>query len=241
MNINRARCIVVITALLFLGILPVSSNGQSFELGVGAGLNMSSHVNKFFFTDGEIDLQFNPKVTVGYQGGVIIRRSFTQSLRLQVEPSIILLGANYDDSFTLRGSEFETDSRTELLYIQLPILLQLSTKPPSKTVFGRNFIATTYHISGGFYGGYLPYAKFTGTNTGAPIGIPFEGNFSNDVLSQYSEFDGGAILGVGVEHGNNSKVGFEIRAIYSFIDSGEKPAGFEPQNMALTFSVYYMF
>ncbi|MDR8392375.1 PorT family protein [Aliifodinibius sp. S!AR15-10] len=211
------------------------------EFGITGGLSMSSHLHHFRFTDADVSLDLEPKLTMGYQAGVIARNNFSNKLRLQAEPSFAMLGARYEESFTLRGSVFQTDSRTELLYFQLPLVLQLSTAGPNETVFGSPYAKTTYHISGGVFGGYLLDARFSGTNTGTPIGVPFESDFSNDIVSQYSEYDGGAILGLGFEHGNKRKIGFETRAQFSVYDSGEPSQQlFESQNMAVTFSVYFL-
>jgi hypothetical protein len=142
----------------------------------------------------------------------------------------------------LRGTEFQTDSRTELTYIQLPLLLQLTTAPKEQTIYGRKRPKTTFHISGGLFGGYLLDARFHGSNTGAPIGIEFEGDFSNDVTSQYSEYDAGAVFGLGFEYGYYRKLGFETRAQLSVIDSADDPEKpfFKHQNMAITFAIYLL-
>lgn len=216
-------------------------DAQRIGVGVTAGMNTSSHLNNFRFAVEDIELDLKPNIVVGYNAGLVVRQSLTESFRLQAEPSIALLGAGYEDSFTLRGFDFQTDSRTELLYGQLPILLQFTTTPPERTVFGRQRAETTYHVSGGVFGGYLLDAQFSGTNTGAPIGIAFEGEFSNDVKPQYKEYDAGVVLGGGVEHGYNNKIGIEARALFSVIDSGNAPQiGFKPQNMAVTLAVYFL-
>jgi hypothetical protein len=165
-----------------------------------------------------------------------------QGLRLQAEPSAIMLGANYNGTFELRGFEFESVSKTELFYLQLPLLLQLTSVPREETVFGRPRARTTYHFSGGVFGGYLLDARFSGTNTGAPIGIAFEGSFSNDVTSQFSDYDAGMILGGGLEHGAHSKIGLEGRVHFSVLDSNKSNQfNLVPNSLAVTMAVYYLF
>lgn len=243
-NIMNCIRLLLISAFILCSILPgtvVTAGAQPIDFGVTGGMNISSHLKNFQFTSGDIHLDLEPKITIGYQAGVIARTSITQSLRLQAEPSVILLGARYNESFQVRGFEFQTESRTKLLYIQLPLLLQLTTVPPPKTVFGRPFSSTTFHLTGGIFGGYLFDARFAGTNTGNPTGIPFESNFVNDVTSQYSDYDGGAVLGAGFEHGHSKKIGFETRALFSVFNTGNAPElFFEPRNMAVTFSVYVL-
>jgi hypothetical protein len=230
--------------MLFFNLLVMVNNtsAQSIDFGISSGINISSHINNFKYSSGDINLDLEPKITMGYQGGVIIRKNVTQSLRFQAEPSVIMLGASYEEPFTLRGFELQTDSKTELMYLQLPFLFQLSTVPPEENVFGRKKARTTFHLTGGVFGGYLLDAQFSGTNTGAPIGVSFEGDFSNNVTSQYAEYNGGVIFGGGFEHGQSNKIGFETRAQLAVIDSeNSQEQSFTPQNIAITFSVYFLF
>lgn len=220
----------------------LNTNAQSVDYGISSGINISSHINNFQYSSGDINLELEPKISIGYQGGVIVRKNVTRSFRIQAEPSVIMLGASYQEPFTLRGFELQTDSKTELIYLQLPFLFQLSSVPPEENVFGRKKPRTTFHLTGGVYGGYLLDAQFSGTNTGAPIGITFEGDFSNNVTPQYAEYNGGVIFGGGFEHGINNKIGFETRAQLAVIDSeNTKEQSFTPQNIAITFAVYLLF
>ncbi|WP_441000590.1 porin family protein [Fodinibius sp. SL11] len=242
MQIIRTLPILIIFSLFTTLGITNSTKAQSIDWGITGGMNISSHVNKFWYIEDDIELRLRPDIAVGYNVGFIARTKLTRILRLQAEPSLILLGAKYDDTFRLRGTEFQTDSRTELTYVQLPLLLQLTTAPEEQTTYGRKRSRTTFHLSGGLYGAYLLDARFQGTNTGAPIGIAFEGEFSNDVISQYSEYDAGAVFGLGFEYGYYRKLGFETRAQLSAIDSGDNPQqpAFKHRNMAITFSIYVL-
>jgi hypothetical protein len=241
---NSIRYIIYTALFAFLLSLHATNEAyaQKVEFGVSAGLNVSTHLKNFLFEDGDIDLNFSPEASMGFNGGLIVRAPITESIRFQAEPSVIMLGAKYNDNFELRGFDFQSDSKTNLLYLQLPLLVQVSTTPPERTVYGRQRAETTYHLTGGVYGGYLLDAKFSGTNSGAPIGIQFEGDFSEDVMDQYKPYDGGFIFGGGVEHGNRSKIGLEVRALFSVIDSGNRDTFelFKPQNMGVTMAVYYL-
>jgi hypothetical protein len=234
---------------LFLTLLLLTTAGagtgtilaQQLGIGFKAGMNITSHLNNFRFVSGDIDLDFTPGITSGFTGGFIYRQEISRKLRFQAEPTYTSLGAVYDDEFILRGFDFQTDSRTRLHYIQLPLLLQLTTTPPDRTVFGRERAETTYHITTGVFGGYLLDATFSGTNTGAPIGIEFEGSFSENVKGNYKELDGGVVLGGGLEYGSRRKIGLEVRAFLSVLDSGNRPEwNFSPQNMGITFGLYYI-
>jgi hypothetical protein len=232
-------------SIFFLSILftTVTEKTMSQRLGIGitGGMNVTSHLNNFRFVSGDIDLDFTPGMTTGFTGGLIVRRPISEKLRFQAEPTISMMGAKYDDDFVLRGFDFETDSRTRLYYVQLPLLIQLTSVPPERTVFGRQRSETTYHLTGGIYGGYLLDATFSGTNTGAPIGIEFEGNFSENVIDQYKEYDAGVTFGGGFEYGNQSKIGLEARVLFSVIDSGNTTDfSFKPQNLGVTVGLYYI-
>lgn len=232
--------------LLFTGTAE-QTNAQPVEFGFKGGANISTHTGKFRFADGDIDLTLTPKAAYGFQAGIIARKGISDNLRIQAEPSLIMMGANYNETINVRGFDFENDSRTQLLYVQLPVMLQVSNVPEEETVYGRQFPTTTYHFSGGLFGGYLPYANFSGTNTGAPIGIEFEGDFSNTITDQYKKFDGGLAVGAGFEYGSTSKVGLEARAQLSLLQSGDDPQldtasyNFDPRNIAFTLSAYFMF
>ncbi|MDZ7693187.1 MAG: porin family protein [Balneolaceae bacterium] len=245
MNSIQLRLLPICLLFWFISAIPNQTKAQGIEFGITGGMNISTHTNKFKFIDDDIDLTYTPKVVTGFQGGFILRKQLSESVRLQTEPSFILLGARYNESFDLRGFEFQTDSRTRFLYLQMPLLLQFSTVPEERTVYGREYPKTTYHITGGIYGGYLPYASFEGTNIGDPVGISFEGEFQNNVTDQYKSYDGGLVFGLGFEHGLRSKIGFEARAMYSVFDASEyqgntSPFSFKMHNMAATLSVYFI-
>lgn len=236
----------LLISALFISLLgfvfqPLTLSAQNLGIGVKAGYNVTSHLNNFRFISGDIDLDFTPGVASGFTGGLIVRRPITKKFRFQAEPTFSIMGAKYDDDFVLRGFNFESDSRTKLYYVQLPLLIQFTSTPPERVVFGRERAETTFHLTGGVFGGYLLDATFTGTNTGAPIGIAFEGAFSENVKDQYKEYDGGVILGGGLEYGSSNKIGLDFRIIYSVLDSGNfTDVNFKPQNIGLSIALYYI-
>lgn len=236
---------LLLSALLIIvaGYYSPASTLTAQNLGIGAkaGMNVTSHLNNFRFVSGDINLDFTPGVATGFTGGLILRRPISGKFRFQAEPSFSMMGAKYNDDFVLRGFNFDSDSRTKLYYVQLPLLLQFTTTPPERVVFGRERAVTTYHLTGGVFGGYLFDATFSGTNTGAPIGIAFEGAFSENVIDQYKEYDGGVIFGGGLEYGANNKIGLDIRVSYSVLDSGNfTEVNFKPQNIGLSIALYYI-
>jgi len=244
MNYFRLIVIYFVTQFFILLVNVNSAKAQPVKVGITGGIDVSSHLNEFWIRDEKsgIPIGFKPKITTGYQAGIIVRKDFSALLRLQTEPSVTLLGARYEESFSIRNLDLQTKSRTKLLYLQLPLVLQLSTIPKSRTVYGIDFPTTTYHLTGGFFGGYLLDARFSGTNSGMLSDVSLKGTFSEDVASHYSDYDGGVILGGGLEYGNKKKIGFETRALFSVFNTGNSSDlyWFRPQNMALTFSVYLL-
>lgn len=207
-----------------------NSLAQSLEGGITGGFNLSTHSDKFRYIRG---VALTPNNAAGYQAGFFIRAAVTDPLRIQIEPTFIKLGARYNESFTFLGVEYETESWTKLLYLQFPLLFQYS---PSF------FVPTTqssYHLTGGFFMGYLLDAQFNGRNTDGneESDLPLEGEFSNDVLIQYSRYDGGAIIGLGYK--GDSKLGFEMRLQYTLLQSYQGNPQFKPKNKAITFSLSY--
>jgi hypothetical protein len=240
-NVIRILFTIPLAIVFLLPITTQEANSQNLGIGVTGGVNTSTHLHNFRFAIDDIFLDLSPGVSTGYNAGVIIRQGLTRNLRFQAEPGIAFLGAKYDDSFTLRGFDFQTDSETELLYVQLPLLIQLTTTPPERTIYGRHWAVTTYHLTSGIFGGYLLDGTFTGTNTGAPIGIEFQGDFSNNITNQYTFYDAGVILGGGLEHGYNTKFGLEARILFSVLNTGDAPQiNFRTQNMAATLSFYFL-
>lgn len=241
MNVLR---LLFATLIFFAGFLGIAdkAEAQLTNIGITAGINISSHLNDFRYSSGDINLSLEPGITTGFQGGLIVRRHISRTLRFQAEPSLMMLGASYEEPFNLRGFELETESQTEIISLQIPLVLQLSTAPPQQNAYGREKASTTYHLTGGIFGGYIVDARFSGTNSGAPLGVSFSGDFTNDVTSQYSDFDGGVVLGVGFEYGQDSRIGLEARGQLSIVSSGNAPdLSFNPKNIAGSLAAYYIF
>jgi len=245
--LKRVRAVIKLHLLLFPTLLfifmkPGESHAQKNGIGVQAGINFSSHLNNFKFDLDDVSLDLSPEFTDGWQMGIVSRHYLSNNLRLQFEPSFIQLGASYNDFFIMRGNEFQSISSTELNYIHLPILLQLTTTPPDRDRFPRPWPEFTFHLTGGIYGSYLFDAKFSGRNRGGPIGIEFEEEFENEITNQYKDIDAGIILGAGTEFGLHTKIGFETRLLLGVLSSGNQPViDFNPHNMAFTFGLYFLF
>jgi len=237
---NNKRLRLVWTVILFLSLSAGTHElkAQAIDFGITAGINISSHTKTFRYFGKGTRLNLSPDMATNYQIGFLGRTDITNYLRVQAEPSLVLLGAHYDGTNKMVTENFQLKGRTELLYLQLPLLVQLSTVSSLPKVYGLPFVATTFHLSGGIFGGYLLDSRFTGTNFGTSL--PY-GHFSYDVGNQYGKFDGGLMLGFGLESGNDSKIGFEVRGMYSFINSGSgDDRYFRPQNLAASFAVYYV-
>lgn len=219
-----------------------SSIAQRVGLGATVGFNQSTHQNNFKFTSGDIDLDLKPQFRTGGHVGIVFRRILSNNLRLQTEPQYIELGGGYDGTFVVNNFELRTVSETNIKYIQIPLLIQYTTTPPDRQRFPKPWPEFTFHLTAGLYGSYLLDADFSGRVTGAPIGVQFEDVFSNDVTSQFHEYDAGLVFGGGTEFGLNTKIGSEARLIYGLMNTGERSStSFDPKNISITFSLYYLF
>lgn len=234
--------------LLFITILGLlsSTNAKLFAqdkgIGLKTGLDFNTQLNNFQFTSGDLELDLDPSFTTGYNLGLIYRNRLSPNLRIQAEPTFTKTGARYKETFEFRGFQFETDSETKLSYLQLPILLGFTTTPPDMLEFPKPWEESTYQAIIGFYGSYLLDARFSGTNSGSPIGIDFEEQFSEDVTSRFNSFDAGLLFGGGFEHGYLNKLGMEARLFLGLIDTtNPDQVEFKPNNLTISLTVYYIF
>jgi len=212
------------------------SGNSRWDVGITAGMNVSTHTDKYRYTE---DVAFTPDMAAGYQVGLLVRRRFSQSLAIQLEPSVVKLGARYQQSFLQQGLEYHTESWTRLVYLQLPLMAQYSIDPFIETLIGRSSPNTRYHLTGGLFVGYLLNAQFKGMNYRSPSFEAFqEGKFSEDVINYYSKYDAGLILGMGFEH--DRTIGFDARLQYTMLQTYNSTPEYEPKNMALMFSVTYL-
>lgn len=213
------------------------SNAQGFEFGISRGVAISSHESKFIYRDANVLL--SPSATANRYLSVVIRKNISESLHLLTEPSIIHLGAKYNETFSYQGNEIKTKSESKLKYLQIPLLLQFFTGASTNTS-NQPFLKPSFHLTGGIFGEYLLDARFEGTNTPLAPDNPSKTEISEDVILQYSRYDGGIIVGGGVEFGREAKIGFETRAQYTFIQTYNGTPKYKPKNFALVLSLYVM-
>jgi len=241
-NYNKLIISIVISVVSILICQVNNINAQNTGIGFKAGLDFSTQLNNFQFTSGELELDLDPSFTTGYHLGLIYRNRVSPNIRIQTEPSFLKIGAKYQESFTFRGFDFETDSESKLSYIQLPVLIELTTTPPDLEEFPKPWEETTYHLTFGLYGSYLLDATFSGVNSGNPIGVDFEEEFSNDVTSQFNDFDAGVIVGGGLEYGYQNKIGIETRLMLGLLNSNNaNSTEFKPNNLSISVAMYYLF
>ncbi len=238
---------VLLFLINILIVHALGNNVKSQDLGIGlrVGGGTSTHLNDFKFIVTNNQIKLSPSFTENFDASLIYRKILTDNLRIQVEPGIIRLGASYNETIAPRdfgGFEITTDSKTKLWYAYMPLLVQLTTTPPDRLEFPKPWAITTYHVTAGLYGSYLLDATFEGVNSGFPLGVAFEGEFSEDVSNQYKDYGAGFILGGGLEHGLDNKIGIELRGIFGALSTGDtERISFNPLDLAITFNVYYLF
>lgn len=211
----------------------LNGQSQSLKFGLKAGLNISNHTDKFSNYEGN---QLTPETALGYQIGLITRKKLNEVLKVGAEPSLIMLGANYNESVTLDGREFQTDTRSNLHYLHLPVLLHFYKEPKinGRTVYGNQLVQYSYHFTFGLFGEYLLSANLNGDN--------IDGNLtrsvSEDVINQYSKYDAGAVVGFGMEF--IEKLGFDLRFQQTFIQAYNGNPRLKPKNYAFKLSFVYL-
>lgn len=107
--------IYLLTFILFLGI-NASAQNSPFQFGVKAGINMSNA--------GIDNKDADPKLKIGYQIGMTVDYTFTQSWLIQSGLSFTAKGSKIDDFYAGRmdGSDGRgTTHSFNQLYIQLPV------------------------------------------------------------------------------------------------------------------------
>ena len=218
---------------------------QDIGIGLRVGAGASTHLNDFKFIVTNNQIKLSPSITENFDASLLYRKILSDNWRIQIEPGIIRLGATYNETIAPRdfgGFEITTDSKTKLWYAYMPLIVQLTTTPSDRLEFPKPWAITTYHVTAGIYGSYLLDARFEGVNSGFPLGVAFEGEFSEDVSGQYKDHGAGIILGGGLEHGLDNKIGVELRGIFGALNTGDSELlSFNPLDLAITFNIYYLF
>lgn len=244
---SAAQKLILLFLINIFICLGFAKNTEAQDLGIGirVGGGGSTHINEFKFIVTNNQINLSPSLTENFDASLIYRKILSDNFRIQIEPGIIRLGASYNETIAPRdfgGFEITTDSNTKLWYAYMPLLVQLTTTPPDRLEFPKPWAITTYHVTAGLYGSYLLDATFEGVNSGFPLGVAFEGEFSEDVSNQYKDYGAGVILGGGLEHGLDNKIGIELRGIFGALSTGDtERISFNPLDLAITFNVYYLF
>lgn len=233
--------ISVFFSLVFLGDIQRAA-AQRVGLGVTGGGNLSTHTRTFRLDDPVLQMDLEPEFRSGYHYGIVLRRVFSDHVRLQLEPRFASVGAEYDGIITFAENDLMVDGTSEIWYIQLPVLFQLTTTPPDRAEFPRPWPEFTFHFSAGAYAGYLLESAFSGTIRGSPLGVEFSDNFVNDSSNQFAQYDAGFVIGGGTEFGLNTKIGADLRLMYGLknaADTSDVPL--DLQNVVINLSFYFIF
>lgn len=239
--IRNCFTISLFFSLVFLGdIQPAAA--QKAGLGVTGGGTLSTHTRAFSLDDSALQMDLEPEFRSGYHYGIVLRRILSDHFRLQLEPRFASIGADYDGIITFAGNDLMIDATSEVHYIQLPVLLQLTTTPPDRAKFPRPWPEFTFHFSAGAYAGYLVESAFSGTVRGTPLGVEFSDSFSNNSSDQFAQYDAGLVIGGGSEFGLNTKLGADLRLMYGLknaADTSDVPL--DLQNVIVSLSFYFIF
>lgn len=229
----RPKTVFITLVVMFTFILPATGQGQIMDFGLSAGINVNTHTGKFRYSGNYL----TPEINAGYHAGLIARTKLSKILRAALEPSLILLGARYNEPVSIGGTSYQADTRTQLLYLHLPLLLQFihTPSPDIAQVYGEAITDHSYHFTAGFFGEYLLDARHKGTLTAGDQ----SNDISRDVILQYSRYDAGAVAGIGVEF--QEQFGIESRFQYTLLQAYNGTPRYKPKNYALTLSLYVLF
>ncbi len=206
--------------LIVLGVIvcAASVSAQSFQFGITGGANLSTLSNPYTFMEADTVFTINSKYAIRYRGGALARLNFNDYISIQTEIGYVGKGARYKESLNLLGSSLRLNGDVSLAYIEMPLLLRLSTKLPPRDELFYLIPGFTYHVyAGGFYA-YSVRAKFNGTLSGIIVGGEFEEGFEDEIINRIDKNDYGIVAGIGFDYGLYSKFSFEIRYTHSLND-----------------------
>ncbi len=200
--------------IVFNSFFYYTAVSQKLDLGLKGGVNFSSLNGIFLFQQEDVSLNLNPKNVTRYTFGGVLRYTITPHFSLQTEVLFTPRGAQFIEDIVVRGQPFRLTGDVNLSYIEVPLLLRLSTV---RTGRGRFFYPRPGFTVNGYVGGAAGYktrAKFRGDISGDLFGVPFEESFGNSVWNRFETLDYVSIVGGGFEYGLNTRIILDIRYVY---------------------------
>jgi hypothetical protein len=209
--------------ILTLSLLIQPLYAQQFKYGIANGLNLSSFRGSYQYSEEDINLKFDSKLTFRYSVGALARFEFTDNFGIQTEVLYSAKGTGFKDDIEINEQTVTIDGGVIINYIEIPLFLRFSTRLPSRGPLFYRVPGFTYNFYIGGYYGLNTRSKFSGTVSGTIVGPSLNDEFENDIKDSLQKDDYGLVTGIGFEHGLTTKFLFDIRYIYGLNDIGNDP------------------
>jgi hypothetical protein len=212
--------------LLFISITLIQSGSLiAFDINFGfkGGLNASYLHGTYIYMVDDIPLHFNPKLSERFSLGGLIRYNFMGMTSIQLEILYSTRGCHYSENFEFRNQTLKIDGELTLSYIEIPILIRLSTSLADR---GPTFVREpgfTFNVYTGASFSYKTDAILTGGISGDVLGEDYNERFRNRVWNQFTDNDLSIILGAGFEYGVRYRFIFDIRYAMGLLNIGKDP------------------
>ena len=210
---------VLFNIVLFFILNPIVLT-QSFDFGFKAGINASYLHGDYIYTGEVVTLDPQPKLSDRFSLGGLIRYNLTEVSSIQTEVLYTTRGARFREDVEFRNQTLDLNGDLTLTYIELPVLLRITTTLPDR---GPSFVQEpgfTYNAYTGASFAYKTNATFSGRLTGEVFGDDFSERFNNRVWNQFADTDVSFIIGAGFEYGIQYRFTFDLRYVLSITDIG---------------------
>jgi hypothetical protein len=215
------RKVLVIVILYF--ILNPSIFAQSLNFGLKGSVNASYLRGDYIYESEELNLNLGPKLSGRFSIGGFVRYNLTGMTSIQSEILYSTRGGHFTENIEFRNQDLKIDGDLTLSYIEIPLLIRLSTSLPDR---GPTFVQDpgfTFNVYAGGSFAYKTNAKFSGRLSGEVLGDDFRERFENRVWNQFKGTDYSFIVGVGFEYGVKYRFTFDLRYVMSLTDIGNDP------------------
>lgn len=203
-----------IILIVFNTFFHYTAYSQKLDIGLKGGMNFSTVEGVFTFQREDVALALGPKIVSRYTFGGVLRYNVTSYFSVQTEFLYTLRGAQIDEDIIVRGQPFRLSGIVDLSYIEVPLLLRVSTLRPDRGPFFYPRPGFTVNGYTGVSAGYKTRAKFGGDISGDLFGVPFEESFGNSMWNRFEALDYVLIVGGGFEYGLNTRIILDIRYVY---------------------------
>jgi hypothetical protein len=219
-----------------------SSQAQEFKFGLKNGLNLSVFQGSFKYTEEDVDLEFDSKITLRYAFGTMARFEFNPHFSIQTELLYNSKGTRLDEDIELNNQNVNINGGVVVNYIEIPLFLRFSTRLPHRATYFYPIPGFTYNFYIGGYYGFNVRSKFRGLVSGDIVGPTLNEEFENDIRTLLKKEDYGAVAGLGFEYGLYTKFVFDIRYAHGMNDIGNDPVtNLSLKNGVLSASIGVMF